>query len=216
MAIKTPDILPGEKGYISKKEKTATRKTGEKRARATQRKKDMTIGKIKTGAKGYRIGKQSTTPRKEIRYPIWRYSKKIGEILVANKDTKDEEVSFKFNRFGGIGNHKHLIQDADFQLEWLVREQELLMTQEKCHVCKKKISKAAKPNLYHYKMFKKRTNLLERAAKVPEEVVKGKLTIEKGWEKFNDILEEGNRYYMSLKDTALVCAACAKQKNLNE
>ena len=65
-------------------------------------------------------------------------------------------------------------------------------------------------------MFKKRIDLLERAAKVPEEVIKGKLTIEKGWEKFNDILEEGNRYYMSLVDTALVCSACAKQKNLNE
>jgi len=207
MAIKTPDILPGEKGYVSKKEKTAAKKLGEKRARATQRKKEMTIGKIKTGGRGYRIGKPKITPRKEIRYPVWRYSKKIGEILVANRDTKDEEVSFKFNRFGGIGNHKHLIQDADFQMEWLVREQELLMIQEKCYVCGKKISRAAKPNLYHYKMFKKRTDLLEKAAKVPEEVIKGKLTIEKGWEKFNDILEEGNRYYMSLKDTALVCSS---------
>ena len=48
MAIKTPNILPGEKGYISKKEKTARKKSTEKKARTTQRKKDLKIGKIKT------------------------------------------------------------------------------------------------------------------------------------------------------------------------
>jgi len=216
MAIKTPNILPGEKGYVSKKEKTTAKKAGEKVTRKAVRKQEATIGKIKTGAKGYRLGRPSTSPRKEKKYFIWRYARKIGEIVVSNKDTPEEEVTLKFNRLGGIGNHKHLIQDVDFQKEWMIREQELLMTQEKCHVCDKKISRAAKPNLYHYKMFKKRTDLLERAALVPEEVLKGKLTIEEGWEKFNDILEEGNRYYMSLKDTALVCANCAKQKNLNE
>ena len=215
MAIITPDILPGEKGYIPKKERTATKKANEKTVRKTTQKKETTIGKIKTGFKGYRIGRPAITPRKEKRYPIWRYSKKIGEIIVINKDTPEEEITLKFNRFGGVGNYKHLIQDVDFQKEWMIREQELLMTQEKCYVCGKKISKTAKPNLYHYNMFKKRTELLERAADVPQEVVAGKLTIEEGWEKFNDILEEGNRYYMSLKDTALVCAACAKQKNLD-
>lgn len=216
MAIKTPDLLPGEKGYISKKEKTSKKKFIEKVMRKATRKKEMAIGKIKLGAKGYRIGKPKTTPKKGKKCLVWRYSRRIGEIIVTEKDTPNENVSLKFNRLGGIGNFKHLIQDADFQMDWLVREQELLMTQEKCYVCGKKISKAAKPNLYHYKMFKKRTDLLEKASKVPEEVVKGKLTIEKGWEKFNNILEEGNRYYMSLKDTALVCSTCAKQKNLNE
>lgn len=216
MAIVTPDILPGEKGYISKKEKTAKKKAVQKREKGTALKKEMTIGKIKTGFKGYRIGRPVITPRKDRKYPVWRYSRKIGEILVSNKDTEKEEISLTFNRLGGIGNHKHLIQDSDFQLQWAIREQELLMTQETCHDCSKKISRAAKPNLYHYKMFKKRTELLEKASKVPAEVVSGKLTIEEGWEKFNNILEEGNRYYMSLKDTALLCAACAKKKNLNE
>lgn len=211
MAIKTPNILPGEKGYISKKEKTVLKKQTEKKTKATQRKKDKIIGKIKTGYKGYRIGKITITPRKEKRYPIWRYSKKIGEIIVS----PEGEIELTFKRLGGIGNFKHLIQDADFQLQWAIREQELLITQEKCYTCSKKISRAAKPNLYHYNMFKKRTELLEKAAKVPEKVIEGKLTIEKGWEKFNDILEGGNRYYMSLKDTALLCASCAKQKNLN-
>jgi hypothetical protein len=215
MAIKTPDILPGEKGYVSKKTKTAEKKSVEKKAKAAQKKKDMTIGKIKTGSKGYRIGRPTTTPRKDKKYPIWRYSRKIGEIQVKNKDTPEESITLKFNRLGGIGNHKHLIQDADFQMQWLIREQELLMTQHKCFLCHKKLSKTAKPNLFHYNMFKVRTNLLEEAAKVPSEVMSGKLTIEKGWEKFNDILEEGNRYYMSLKETALVCASCAKQKNLD-
>ncbi len=215
MAIVTPKILPGEKGYVSKKEKTAKKKQAEKRTKAVQRKRDKSIGKMKTGARGYRIGKVSITPRKERKYPIWRYSKKIGELLVQNKDTPEEEVTLEFKRLGGIGNHKHLIQDADFQLQWAIREQELLMTQEKCFNCPKKISKAAKPNLYHHNMFKFRTDLLERAAGVPDKVISGKLTIEQGWEKFNDILEEGNRYYMSLKDTVLLCAACAKQKNLN-
>ena len=64
-------------------------------------------------------------------------------------------------------------------------------------------------------MFKKRTDLLEKAAKVPEQVIQGKMTIEKGWDKFNNILEEGNRYFMALEETALLCSACAKKKNLN-
>ncbi len=216
MAIKTPDILPGEKGYVSKKNKTIAKKSAEKKIQTIQRKKDMATGKIKAGSKAYRVGKPTTTPRKEKKYPIWRYSKKIGEIIIFNKDTLNEEITLKFKRLGGIGNYKHLIQDADFQLQWAIREQELLITQDKCYLCNKKISKSAKPNLYHFNMFKKRIELLEDAAKVPEQVISGKLTIEKGWEKFNDILEEGNKYYMSLKDTALVCSACAKQKNLNE
>jgi len=211
MAIKTPKLLPGEKGYVSKKEKTAKEKEIRKKTKAAQRKKDKTIGKIKTGGKGYRIGKVSITPRKERKYPIWRYSKRIGEILV----NPSGETTLTFRRLGGIGNFKHLIQDADLKLRWAIREQELLMTQKQCYLCSKKISKSAKPNLYHYNMFKFRTDLLEKAAKVPEEVVSGKLTIEQGWEKFGDILEEGNRYFMSLKETALLCAACAKQKNLN-
>ena len=215
MAIKTPDILPGEPGYVSKKEKTANRKTAEKTARKKAQKKEMTIGKIKTGSKGYRIGRPMTLPNKSKRYPIWRYSRKIGEILVKDKNTENEVVELAFNRLGSIGNHKHLIQDADFRKEWMIREQELLMTQDQCFICSKNISKSAKPNLYHYNMFKKRTDILEKAAKVPLEVVEGKLTIEEGWQKFNDILEEGNRYYMSLKDTALICAACAKKKNLD-
>lgn len=216
MTVKTPKILPGEKGYISRKEKTAKTKSIEKKDRIVQQKKDMTIGKINLGSKGYRIGKPKTTPRKERKYPIWRYSRRIGEILVKHKDTPQEEIELKFNRLGGIGNYRHLIQDADFQLQWAIREQELLMTQENCHLCHKKLSKTAKPNLYHYKMFKKRTDLLGKAAQVPAKVVSGKLTIEKGWEKFNDSLEEGNRYYMSLKDTALICPFCARQKNLNQ
>ena len=176
----------------------------------------MAIGKIKPGNSGYRIGRPITTHKKEIKYPVWRYSKKIGEIIVTNKDLSEEKIEMKFNRLGGIGNHKHLIQDADFQLQWAIREQELLITQAECHLCKKKISRAAKPNLYHIKMWKKRIQLLEEAAKVPELVIKGKLTIEKGWEKFSEILEGGNRYYMSLEDTALVCSSCAKSKNLDE
>ena len=216
MAIKTPDILPGEQGYISKKDKTARKKSTEKKMHLYQRKKEMSTGKIKTGSSAYRIGRPKTTPRKEKKYPIWRYSKKIGEIIITDKDTPKEAVELKFNRLGGIGNHKHLIQDADFQLQWAIREQELLITQDKCHLCDKKISRSAKPNLFHYNMFKKRIELLENAAKVPEQVISGKLTIEKGWEKFNNILEKGNKYYMSLKDTALVCSSCAKQKNLDE
>ncbi len=210
MSIKTPDLLPGEKGYISKKERAIKKKESDIRAKSIQRKKDKLVGKIRAGAKGYRIGRVTVTPRQEKRYPIWRYSKKIGEILV----TPDKTVELTFKRLGGIGNFKHLIQDADFQLQWAIREQELLMTQKLCYSCGKNISKTAKPNLYHYNMFKKRTELLEKAAGVPDEVVAGRLTIEKGWEKFNDILEEGNRYYMSLKDTTLLCASCAKQKNL--
>lgn len=215
MAIKTPSILPGEKGYVSKKEKTVARKSAERKQQAARRKKDMIVGKIKAGAKCYRIGKSIITPWKEKKYPIWRYSRKIGEIVISNIGDAEEKITLTFNRLGGVGNYKHLIQDADFQLQWAIREQELLITQLNCYCCNKKISKTAKPNLYHYKMFKKRTDLLEEASRIPEKVIAGKLTIEKGWEKFNDILEQGNRYYMSLKDTALICSSCAKQKNLD-
>lgn len=215
MAIKTPDILPGEPGYVSKKERTAKKKVAEKTARKKTQRKELTIGKITTGGNGYRIGRPATLPNKSKRYPIWRYSKKIGEIMVRNKDSENEQIELTFNRLGGIGNHRHLMQDSDFRMQWMIREQELLMTQGSCYLCHKKISKTSKPNLYHYNMFKKRTDILEKASKVPGMVVSGKLTIEEGWNKFNDILEEGNRYYMSLKDTALICSTCAKRKNLN-
>jgi len=215
MAIVTPNILPGEKGYISKKDRTAAKKIRGKIIKTAALKKEMSMGHIKTGYKAYRIGRPTTTPKGEKKYPLWRYSRKIGEIIIRNKGSKDEEITLTFNRLGGIGNYKHLIQDTDFQLQWAIREQELLMTQKKCYLCPKKISRAAKPNLFHYNMFKKRTELLEKAAKVPKEVVSGKLTIEEGWDKFNDILEEGNRYYMELKETALLCSSCAKKKNLD-
>ena len=214
MPIKTPDILPGEKGYVPKKERTAKKKQFEKTTKKRALKKDLTIGKIKPGKGGYRIGRPMTIPNKGRKYPIWRYSKKIGEILVKNKGLPDEEVSFSFNRLGGIGSHRHLIQDADFRLQWATREQELLITQNSCYLCSKPISRSAKPNLYHYNMFKKRTDILEKASEVPGKVISGKLTIEEGWKKFNDILEEGNRYYMSLKDTALLCSSCTKKRNL--
>lgn len=215
MAIKTPDILPGEPGYISKKERTAKKKAKEKRAKKATRKKIQEIGNLKLGGKGYRFGRPIITPRKEKKYPIWRYSRKIGEVRVSNEESSDEKITLSFIRFGGIGNYKHLIQDADFQNDWEEREEQLVEEQNNCYLCDRRLSKTAKPNLYHYNLLKKSTRLLEKAEEVPNEVAKGKLTIKEGWEKFNDIIEEGNRDYMSLKDTALICASCAKRKNLN-
>jgi hypothetical protein len=87
-----------------------------------------------------------------------------------------------------------------------------LENQKDCFICGKKISKTAKPNLYHYNLFLKKAQILEESENVPNEVVKGKLTITEGWEKYNNVLEEINRYFMSLKDTALICASCAKTK----
>jgi len=214
MAIKTADILPGEPGYIPKREKTLAKKEALKKARKVDAKRDISIGKIRTGSKGYRIGRSKNTVKGEKKYPVWRYMKKIGELTVRNYGTPAEEAELKFNRLGGVGNFKHLIQDADFQMKWKIREQELLINQDNCFVCGKKLSKTAIPNLYHTKMWQKRAELLEEAEEVPEEVVSGKLTIEKAWEKFNEILESGNRYYMSLEDTALICSSCVKQKGL--
>ena len=48
------------------------------------------------------------------------------------RSTPKEEIKLKFYRLGGVGNYKHLIQDADFQMQWAIREQELLITQRKC------------------------------------------------------------------------------------
>ena len=214
MAIRTPDILPGEPGYISKKERTAKKKVTERKKHTKARAKSKIIGKIKAGSKGFRIGRPITTPRKEQKYPLWKFKRKIGEIIVSNKDSSEEKISMKFFRFGGIGNFKHLIQDADFQKRWSKKEKELLDSQKACKLCGKKISKTAIPNLYHYNLFKKRASLLEEAEKVPNNVISGKFTVKKGWEKFNHLLEEGNRYYMSLKETALICSTCAKSKGL--
>ena len=213
MAIKTPDILPGEPGWTKLKEgkiKEKERKkikTGSKKARIDK------IGTVVLGDKGFRFGKPISTFKGDKKYPIWRYKRKIGELRVKNAGG-DEKTELSFNRLGGIGNHKHLIQDADFQLRWMTREQELLLTQKECYLCKKKISRSSQPNLYHYNLFKKRTELLEEANKVPEEVVKGKLTLSEGWQKFNQIIENGNRYYMTLQETALICPECAKQKGM--
>jgi hypothetical protein len=211
MTIKTPAILPGEPGYISRRERVATHKDKQKRKRQAFDTADKAIKNIRIGANAYRIGKISITAGKKKCLPIWRYSKKIGEILIF----PDNTITLIFRRFGGIGNHKHLIQDADFQLQWKAREQKLLIGQNKCYICNKTISKSAKPNLYHYNLFRVRIKLLEEAEQIPSDVVSGHLTIEEGWEKFNDTMEEVNRYYMSLKDTALICANCAKRKNLN-
>ncbi len=211
MVIKTPDILPGEPGYVSKKERSREKKIAEKKEKGNREKVEIQIGNILVGGKGYRIGKPSVTPRREKKHTIWRFAKRIGEITVSNEG----EISVKFFRFGKVANYKSLIQDIDFQKEWMIREQELLMTQEDCYLCGAKISKSARPNLYHYNLWKKQAELLEKAEEVPNEVVEGKLTIEEGWNKFNEILEEGNRYYMSLVETALVCANCAKKKGLS-
>jgi hypothetical protein len=75
-----------------------------------------------------------------------------------------------------------------------------------------KISKSARPNLYHYNLWKKQAELLEKAEEVPNEVVEGKLTIEEGWNKFNEILEEGNRYYMSLVEQLLFALIALRKK----
>jgi len=209
--IKTPNILPGEKGYISKKERTASKKITKRKEKKIREKKEIQIGKIKTGYKAFRISKPTTTTKKEKKFTVRRYAKKIGEIVVS----PDGKIAMKFYRFGGIGNYKSLIQDIDFAHRWMVREQELLLTQKDCAICRSKISKTAKPNLYHTKMWQKQAVILEEAEKVPQEIIDGKLTIEEGWKKFNDIIEEGNRYYMSLHDTALICAECVKKRGIN-
>jgi hypothetical protein len=211
MVIKTPDILPGEPGYVPKKERTRERKIKEKSDKVKKQKTEINVGKIRLGRKGYRIGKPKITPKREKKYSVWRFTKRIGEITIKDSD----EVSLKFFRFGKVANYKSLIQDVDFQRAWMIREQELLLTQKDCHICGAKISKNAKPNLYHYNLWKKQADLLEKAERVPEEVVDGKLTIEEGWKKFNEILEGGNRYYMSLIETVLVCPACARKKGLS-
>jgi hypothetical protein len=215
--ITTPNILPGEKGWEEQQKKKARDKETKNIAkRISVPRAPKQVGKIKTGANGIRIGRPTSTYKGETKYPVWRYKRKIGEIVAKDEGLESEEITLTFNRLGGMGNYKHLIQDADFQLEWMTREQELLMTQESCHLCNKKISKTAIPNLYHLNMFQKRTELLEKAALVPAEVVSGKLTLEEGWDKFNDIIEEGNRYYMSLQDTVLLCQKCAKGKGIRD
>jgi hypothetical protein len=215
MPIKTPDILPGEPGwekYIAKKKKA--KEKAKAQTKKVVKKAPKKIGNIEAGGNGIRIGREVKTYDGRKKYPIWRYRRKIGEISVDGGE-ESQNISLSFVRMGAGGNHRHLIQDVDFQKKWDEKEEELLRTQEKCHLCSKKISKTAKPNLFHYNLFKKKTQILERADKVPEKVVSGKLTLEEGWKEFNDVLEDGNRYYMSLKETALICHICAKSKGLN-
>jgi hypothetical protein len=213
--IVTPDILPGEPGWEKLQKQKRDAKEGMRQlTKPNSKRASAKIGNISLGDQAFRFGRPTQNVKGDKKYPIWRYKRRIGEIQIENPDRENQEVVLKFVRLGGIGNHKHLIQDADFQLKWMTREQELLMTQAECHSCNKKISKTAQPNLYHYNLFNKRTGLLEKAEKVPEEVTNGKLSISEGWEKFNQIIEDGNRYYMSLKDTALICSSCAKKKGL--
>ena len=212
--ISTPDILPGEPGWEELQEKKKKEKEKKDEKKVDKRKAPVQIGNIVPGEAFYRIGRPIVNFKGDKKYFVWRYKRKIGEIRVENPGGDDERIKLGFVRLGGIGNFKHLIQDADFRLKWLTREQELLIMQKECYLCKKKLSKSSEPNLFHYNLFKKRTEILERAERVPDEVVSGNLTIAQGWEKFKDILEEGNRYYMSLEDTALICSSCAKAKGL--
>jgi hypothetical protein len=152
--IVTPSVLPGEKGWEAQQKKKAEEKEAKKEAKRTSvPRAPKEVGKIKAGGNGLRIGRPTQTYKGETKYPVWRFRRKVGEILVENPGTEDENITLTFQRLGGMGNYKHLIQDADFQLEWMTREQELLMTQDKCHLCEKKLSKTAIPNLYHYHMF---------------------------------------------------------------
>jgi hypothetical protein len=210
MVIKTPLILPGEPGWNELKEK----KRKKKEETSKKRKVVDKIGKVVLGDSGYRFGRAVGNFRGDKKYVIWRYKRRIGEVVVLNEGGADEKIELSFVRLGGVGNYKHLIQDADFQVRWIAREQELLMTQRECYLCKKALSKSATPNLYHYNLFKKRTKILEEAEKVSGDVLNGKLTVSAGWEKFNSIIEDGNRYYMSLDETALICAGCAKRKGI--
>jgi len=210
--IQTPDILPGEPGweeYIAKKKKAKDKIKAAKKK--TPKKAPKEIGNIKAGGNGLRIGREVKTYTGDKKYPVWRYRRQVGEIIV----DKEGEVSLSFIRLGSVANHRRLIQDIDFQKKWTAKEKELLSSQEKCHLCSKKISKTAKPNLFHYNLFRKRSQILEEAEGVASEVVSGKLTLEEGWKKFNDILENGNRYYMALEETALICSSCAKNRGLN-
>jgi len=211
--IITPNVLPGEPGWNELKKEKEKKKSEKKRV--AKRKAPVKIGNIVMGDKAFRLGRSTQNVKGDRKYVIWRYKRKIGEISVRGSG-ENSEVKLKLIRLGGIGNYKHLIQDNDFQLKWMTREQELLMTQKECYVCHKKISKTAAPNLFHYNLFKKRTKILEEADLVPAEVVSGKLSVADGWKKFNDIIENGNRYYMSLQDTALICLSCAKKKGLKD
>ncbi len=212
MAIKTPSILPGEPGWEALQKKKA--KAKQQKAVKNRKRTPDQIGKIVLGNKAFRFGLPFTNHKKQTKYFMWRYRKKIGEIIVTDEGEESEKIELTFQRLKSIGNYKALIGDSDFQKTWEAREQELLSEQTTCHLCGKKISKTAKPNVYHYNLFKKRADILERSAKVSEEVNNGKLTIAEGWDKFNDILEEGNRYFMSLKETALICPNCARLKQL--
>jgi hypothetical protein len=210
--IVTPDILPGEPGW----EKLQAKKKKEKekarlKTKNPVKKAPKKIGKIVTGGNGLRIGREIRTHTGKIKYPVWRFRRQIGEVVIEDGG----EISLSFIRLGSVANYRRLIQDVDFQKKWEGKERELLDSQEKCYLCTKKISKTAKPNLFHYNLFRKRAQILEEADKIPAKVVNGKLTLEEGWKKFNDVLEDGNRYYMGLKETALLCSSCAKQRGLN-
>lgn len=217
MVIKTPSILPGEPGWenLQKKKLISKNKNSFLGVRKSKKKTPDKIGNIILGDKAFRFGLPFKTHKGLTKYFVWRYKSKIGEIIISKAGEKNETIELTFNRLKSVGNYKALIHDVDFQKAWEKREQELLDTQKTCYLCHKSISKTAKPNLYHYNMFRKRSDILESSEEVTQEVVDGKLTIAEGWANFNDILEDGNRYYMSLKETALICASCAKKKNLD-
>lgn len=211
MSIKTPNILPGEPGweeYQKSKEKEKKKVIEEKKPR---KRTPIQVGNIILESNRFRFGLPFKNYKGETKYYIWKFKLKIGEVTI----DKNGNISLEFFRMKRIGNYRDLIVDVDFAKRWTEREHELLDSQKNCYLCGKKISKAAKTNLYHYNMFKRKSQILEESQNVACDVVSGKLSIEDGWEKFNDILEEGNRYYMSLKDTALVCATCAKEKQVN-
>jgi hypothetical protein len=213
--IITPDILPGEPGwekYIAKKKKSKER--AKLKVKKVVKKAPKKVGNIEIGGNGLRIGREVKTYDGRKKYPIWRYRRRVGEIIIENEEN-GSKISLSFARIGGNANYRNLIQDSDFQKKWNAKEEELLENQSACHLCRKKISKTAKPNLYHYNLFRKKSELLERADNVPAEVVSGKLNLEEGWAKFNNILEDINRYYMGLEETALVCSNCAKSRGLN-
>lgn len=143
------------------------------------------------------------------------YTDPIGVIKI-NEDNAKPEMFFYFNnRSTTLNPYKDTLNDKKFREKWSNQVKELLAKQHYCKKCNKEwnIKDKIIPQLHHYKMDMKK---IQAKRQIEQEVyfpiLKGKITLEKGYKKFVEIEKKILSYYKSLKDTELICYLCHVDK----
>lgn len=141
------------------------------------------------------------------------YRNMVGSIWI-NEFTCEPQISF-FQKTPLGSLFREAIKDKRFVKRKEKMTSKRAKEQPKCLKCKEEWSKEEKvfPLLHHTKAEGKRELVKKKIEKkIYNPVLRGHLTIEEGYFKFNPLIKKLNRgllsYYKTLKDTQLICRDC--------